>query len=64
MVWKNGHGRNHRIFDLQGKYEDYTVWNNARFYIYDSEFADQASSLKLDLNVATTLRSHVHGNIR
>lgn len=54
----------HRIYDLQEKYEHYTVSNSARFYIYDSEFADHASSLKLDMRIATTLRSHVHTNIR
>ena len=35
----------------------------ARFYIfYNSEFRDQASSLKLNLRIANTLRTHVHNN--
>lgn len=53
----------HRIFDLQ-EYEDYNVINSARFYIYDSEFAEQASSSRLNLQIASALRTHIHTNIR
>lgn len=53
----------HRIFDLQEKYETMNVYNSARFYIYDSEFVDQAQHLGIDLGIAETLRTHVHENI-
>ena len=54
----------HRIFDLQEQYADYNVSNSARFYIYDSEFADKASSLHLNMQTANVLRSHVNTNIK
>lgn len=44
----------HRIFDLQEIYENYKVSNSARFYIYDSEFAEKASSLRVNLQIANT----------
>lgn len=53
----------HRIFDLQEKYETMHVYNSSRFYIYDSEFVDQAQHLGIDLGIAETLRSHVHENV-
>ena len=53
----------HRIFDLQEKYETTNVSNSARFYIYDSEFVDQAQHLGIDLGIAKTLRDHVHENV-
>ena len=54
----------HRIFDLQERYADYNVSNSARFYIYDSEFAQKASSLSLNLQIANTLRTHVNNEIK
>ena len=55
----------HRIFDLQEKYETTNVSNSARFYIYDSEFVDQAQHLGIDLGIAkrcaTTYTKTSHG---
>lgn len=58
------HGRAyHRIFDLQEQYTDMNVTNNARFYIYDSEFNSQSASQHLDSQISNTLRQHVNTNI-
>jgi len=58
------HGRAyHRMFDLQQHYTDMNVSNSSRFYIYDSDFNSQAASLKLDTQIAHTLRKHVNSNI-
>ena len=54
----------HRIFDLQEKYQNQNVNNSARFYIFDSEFAQTTSSQHLDSRIAGTLRSHVNSEIR
>lgn len=40
-----------------------SVCNGARFYIYDSQFVDQAQHLGIDLGIAETLRNHVRENI-
>ncbi len=39
------------------------VFNSSRFYIYDSEFVDQAQHLGIDLGTAEILRNHVQDNI-
>ena len=54
----------HRIFDLQEQYTDFNVNNSARFYIYDSEFVANASSLELNIQFCNILRSHINTNIR
>ena len=54
----------HRIFDLQQQYEDMNVSNSSRFYIFDSEFAEKCSSRKLNADIADTLRTHIHENVR
>ena len=64
MLTLHGKAYHHRIFDLQERYADYNVSNSARFYIYNSEFAQKASSLSLDLQIANTLRTHVNNKIK
>ena len=53
----------HRIFDLQRQYEDMNVSNSSRIYIFDSEFAKKCS-LKLNADIADTLRTHIHENVQ
>ena len=53
----------HRIFDLQLQYEDMNVSNSSRFYIFDSEFAEKCSRI-LNADIAGTLRTHIHENVR
>ena len=53
----------HRIFDLQLQYEDMNV-SNSRFYMFDSEFAEKCSSRKLNADIAYTLRTPIHENVR
>lgn len=59
------HGRAyHRIFDLQERYKMLTtVNNNARFYIYDAEFANITQQQQLDRDIANRLRTHIHSNV-
>ena len=58
------HGKTyHRIFDLQQQYEDMNVSNSSRFYVFDSEFAEKCCR-KLNADIADTLRSHIHDNVR
>ena len=54
----------HRIFDLQQQTDDMNVSNSSRFYIFDSEFAEKCSSRKLNADIADTLRTHIHENVR
>lgn len=54
----------HRIFDLQEQYAQYSVSNSSRFYIYDSEFAAHASTLKLNSETASILRTHINTNVK
>ncbi len=59
------HGKSfHRLFDLSQHYPDMNVSNSSRFYIFDSEFHNNCSSLKLQTEVANTLRTHIHQNVR
>ena len=53
----------HRIFDLQEQYENLTVGNTARLYIYDSDFTQQSQSTRMNHNIATSLRNYITGNI-
>ena len=53
----------HRIFDLQEKFHTMNISNSSRFYIYDSDFVDQAQHLGIDLGIAEILRNHVQENI-
>ena len=54
----------HRIFDLQLQYEDMNISNNSRFYIFDKEFAERCSSRTLNADIADTLRTYIHENVR
>ncbi|CAN0014081.1 unnamed protein product, partial [Pylaiella littoralis] len=54
----------HRLFDLSLTYPEMNVSNSSRFYIFDSEFAQGASSLSLRHDVANTLRTHIHTNVK
>ena len=58
------HGKAYRIFDLQLQYEDMNVSNSSRLYIFDSEFAEKCSSRKWNADIADTLRTHIHENVR
>ena len=49
---------------MQPQYEDMNVSNSSRFYIFDSEFAEKCSSRKLNADIADTLRTHIHENVR
>ena len=53
----------HRIFDLQQQYDDMNYSNSSRIYIFDSEFAKKCS-LKLNADIADTLRTHIHENVQ
>ena len=53
----------HRIFDLQQQYEDINVSNSSRINIFDSEFA-KTCTLKLNADIADTLRTHIHENVQ
>lgn len=53
----------HEIFDLQEQYPMMSVTNNSRFYIYDSDFTNQANSLRINPRISATLRSYVQNNI-
>ena len=58
------HGKTyHRIFGLQLQYEEMNV-SNSRFYMFDSEFAEKCSSRQLNADIAYTLRTHIHENVR
>ena len=39
------------------------ISNSSRFYIYDSDFVDQAQHLGIDLGIAEILRNQVQENI-
>ena len=58
------HGKTyHRIFDLQQQYEDMNVSNSSRFSTFDIEFAEKCSR-KMNADIADTLRTHIHENVR
>ena len=38
--------------------------NSSRFYISDSKFAEKCSSRKFNADIADTLRTHIHENVR
>ena len=49
---------------MQLQHEDMNVSNSSRFYIFDSEFGEKCSSRKLIADLADTLRTHIHENVR